>query len=142
VGAETVRKDNPRLTVRIGTGRPQPWRAVVTKSGKLPTRARLFTDAHRKRTLVYRRMSWRAILRDLHRRGVCRLLVEGGAQTAAGLIAAGKVNELIYHLSPDTAPGGSPRWPGWADPVPGIVRCRRLGKDVELRVLFPTNPVG
>ncbi len=70
------------------------------------------------------------------------MLVEGGAKTAAGLMAAGKVNELIYHLSPVIAPGGAPRWPGWADPGPGIVRCRGLGKDVELRVLFPTNPIG
>ena len=141
VGAETVRKDNPRLTLRSGGG-PQPWRVVVTRSGKLPARAKLFTDEHQRRTLVYRRKSWGAILSDLHRRGVCRLLVEGGAQTATGLKSAGRLNELIYHLSPDIAPGGAPRWLDWSNPLRGTVRCRGLGKDVELRVLFPPGPLG
>src|SRR6266567_426886 len=44
VGAETVRADNPRLTVRGVRGARQPWRVVLTRSGKLPKRARLFSD--------------------------------------------------------------------------------------------------
>jgi len=116
VGAETVRKDNPRLTVRIGAGRPQPWRAVVTKSGKLPGRAGIFTDAYRERTVVYRNRKWEDVLKDLHQRGVRRLLVEGGAKTAAGLMAAGKVNEVVLFFAPKTADQGHPRvadWAGW-----------------------------
>ena len=116
VGAETVRKDNPRLTVRIGTGRLQPWRAVVTKSGKLPGRAAIFTDAYRERTVVYRNRKWEDVLKDLHQRGVRRLLVEGGAKTAAGLMAAGKVNEVVLFFAPKTADQGHPRvadWAGW-----------------------------
>src|SRR5205814_9304382 len=38
VGAETVRTDNPRLTVRDICGARQPWRVVLTHSGKLPQR--------------------------------------------------------------------------------------------------------
>ncbi len=44
VGAETLRADNPRLTVRGVSGARQPWRVVVTRSGKLPKTARLFRD--------------------------------------------------------------------------------------------------
>ena len=44
VGAETVRADNPRLTVRGRRGATQPWRVVLTRSGNLPSRARLFRD--------------------------------------------------------------------------------------------------
>src|SRR2546427_7337389 len=41
IGAETLRIDNPRLTVR-GRGQvPQPMRVVMTRSGKLPQNARL-----------------------------------------------------------------------------------------------------
>src|SRR4029453_15032462 len=44
VGAETGRADNPRLTVRGVRGARQPWRVVLSRSGKLPQRARLFSD--------------------------------------------------------------------------------------------------
>ncbi len=100
VGAETVRKDNPRLTLRmVGVGE-QPWRVVVTRSGKLPQGAKLFRDRDKDRTLVYRRKTWSEVLKDLHRRGVSRLLVEGGAEVARGLIKSGKVNEAVIYLAP------------------------------------------
>lgn len=133
VGAETVRKDNPRLTVRIGKQRPQPWRAVVTRSGKLPGRAQIFTDAHHDRTVVYRNRSWEAVLQDLYRRGVRRVLVEGGAKTAAGLIAAGKVNEAVLFIAPETAEQGHPRvipWAGWEWRQASLTQA---GRDLCLR---------
>src|ERR1043166_4001662 len=43
VGAETVRADNPRLTVRGVRGARQPWRIVLTRSGKLPHQAHLLS---------------------------------------------------------------------------------------------------
>src|SRR6266699_3078584 len=41
IGAETVRADNPRLTVRGVRRARQPWRIVLTRSGKLPRSAHL-----------------------------------------------------------------------------------------------------
>ena len=126
VGAETVRRDNPRLTVRghfdilpnveTPAGR-QPWRVVVTRSGRLPKQAKIFTDAQRHRTLVYRGQGWSRILRDLWQRGVCRLLVEGGAKAAAGLIAAKKVHEAALFFAPEMTGGKTVRlgdWAGWS----------------------------
>jgi diaminohydroxyphosphoribosylaminopyrimidine deaminase/5-amino-6-(5-phosphoribosylamino)uracil reductase len=100
VGAETLRKDNPKLTVRKGRAGEQPWRVVVTRSGKLPKGANLFRDRQKERTLVYRRKKWSEVLKDLHRRGVSRMLVEGGAEVAEGLVKAGKVNEVVIYLAP------------------------------------------
>ena len=127
VGAETVRKDNPQLTVR-GTfrhsaesrnvGGAQPWRVVVTRSGKLPKGANLFRDRYQDRTLVYRRKKWSEVLKDLHRRGVSRLLVEGGAEVAESLVKAGKVNEVVIYLAPilvGERRKGLPQIEGWAD---------------------------
>jgi len=65
IGAETLRVDNPRLTVRgIRDGR-QPWRVVLTRSGNLPPRAHLFSDRQAARTLVYKRKRLAAVLYDL-----------------------------------------------------------------------------
>ena len=100
VGAETVRKDNPRLTVRMAGVGEQPWRVVVTRSGKLSKGAKLFRGRDKDRTLVYRGKTWSEVLKDLHRRGVSRLLVEGGGEVARGLIKSGKVNEAVIYLAP------------------------------------------
>jgi len=118
VGAETLRKDNPKLTVRKGRVGEQPWRVVVTRSGKLPKGANLFRDRYKDRTLVYRRKKWSEVLKDLHRRGVSRLLVEGGAEVAEGLVKAGKVNEVVIYLAPilvGERGKGLPQIEGWAD---------------------------
>lgn len=145
VGAGTIRQDNPRLTVRktfrhsaecrkvVGV---QPWRVVVTRSGKLPKGANLFRDRHKERTLVYRKKTWAEVLRDLHRKGVSRLLVEGGAEVGEGLVKAGKVNEVVIYLAPILAGGqgkGLPRvekWPnwGWRETI-----MSSAGKDMCLR---------
>ena len=118
VGAETLRKDNPKLTVRKGRVGEQPWRVVVTRSGKLPKGANLFRDRYKDRTLVYQRKKWSEVLKDLHRRGVSRLLVEGGAEVVVGLIKAGKVNEVVLYLAPilvGERGKGLPKIEGWAD---------------------------
>jgi len=118
VGAETLRKDNPKLTVRKGRVGEQPWRVVVTRSGKLAKGAHLFRDRNKERTLVYRRKKWSEVLKDLHRRGVSRLLVEGGAVVAGGLIKARKVNEVVIYLAPilvGERGKGLPKINGWAD---------------------------
>ena len=58
------------------------------------------------------------VLKDLHRRGVSRLLVEGGAEVAGGLIKAGKVNEVVIYLAPilvGELGKGLPRIEKWAN---------------------------
>ena len=132
VGAETVRTDDPRLTVRTKKVEVQPWRVVVTRSGKLPKGAKLFRDRHKARTLVYRRKKWSEVLQDLHRRGVSRLLVEGGLKTAESLLQHKKINELILHLSPLSGPGIGPRWRHVGHEIWRKVCFRRVGKDGEL----------
>jgi diaminohydroxyphosphoribosylaminopyrimidine deaminase / 5-amino-6-(5-phosphoribosylamino)uracil reductase len=144
VGAETVRQDNPRLTVRKAFRQSaecrnldgvQPWRVVVTRSGKLPKGANLFRDRHQDRTLVYRKKKWSEVLRDLYQRGVCRLLVEGGLETAKSLKQSKKIHELILHLSPWCGRGKGPRWRHVGYETWGQARFRPMGKDGELHFL-------
>ncbi len=61
-------------------GARQPWRVVLTRSGKLLCgKAHLFTDAHSAKTLVYQNKSLRAVLRDLGKQQITSVLIEGGA---------------------------------------------------------------
>jgi diaminohydroxyphosphoribosylaminopyrimidine deaminase/5-amino-6-(5-phosphoribosylamino)uracil reductase len=100
VGAETVRRDNPRLTVRGVRGARQPWRIVMTRSGNLPKDAHLFTDEHRERTLVYRGKSLRAVLRDLGKRQITSVMIEGGGGVLGEAFDRRLVQRAHFYVAP------------------------------------------
>ena len=100
VGAETVRADNPRLTVRGVQGARQPWRVVLTRSGSLPRRARLFCDRLTARTLVYRRKSLASVLKDLGKKNVTSVLIEGGGDVLGQALDARLIDKVQLYLGP------------------------------------------
>ena len=103
VGAETVRRDDPSL-LSHGRRNDDLLRVVVSRSGRLPPRAQVFTDG-RNPTLVYRDAL--AALRDLGRRGCLHVLCEGGLALATALADRGLVDEWITVLAPKVI-GGKP----------------------------------
>lgn len=109
IGAETLRQDDPALTLRPARpGKPQPWRVVLTRSGRLPEHARLFTDEFRERTVVIRGRGVEAVLRDLAGRGVVNLLVEGGGGVLAEFFAGGWVDQVVFYMAPLLCGAGRP----------------------------------
>ncbi len=104
VGGETARRDDPRLTVRLpggaAKGKLQPWRVVWTRSGKLSRRLHLFSDAHKKRTLVFRDRPLGQVLDELGAREVSHLLIEGGGRVLTEAFRAGLVNEVAFFIAP------------------------------------------
>jgi diaminohydroxyphosphoribosylaminopyrimidine deaminase/5-amino-6-(5-phosphoribosylamino)uracil reductase len=100
IGAETLRRDNPRLTVRGVPGARQPWRVVVTRSGRLPKDAHLFTGEHRERTLVYRSKSLRTVLRDLGRRQITSVLIEGGGSVLGEAFDRQLIQRVNFYIAP------------------------------------------
>ncbi|MEM1058994.1 MAG: bifunctional diaminohydroxyphosphoribosylaminopyrimidine deaminase/5-amino-6-(5-phosphoribosylamino)uracil reductase RibD [Verrucomicrobiota bacterium] len=104
VGAETVRADNPRLTVRLPqrrmAGKEQPWRVVMTRSGRLPKKCHLLTDEHLERTIVAQGPSLREVLAELASLDVVNVLLEGGGRLLGEAFAAGLVNELACFHAP------------------------------------------
>ena len=103
IGGETLRRDNPRLTVRGVPGRKgasQPWRVVLTRSGKLPSKSRIFNDIHKDRSLVYQGRSLRQVLRDLGRRGVVSALLEAGGDLTGRAFKAELVDEVRFYFAP------------------------------------------
>jgi diaminohydroxyphosphoribosylaminopyrimidine deaminase/5-amino-6-(5-phosphoribosylamino)uracil reductase len=124
VGAETARRDNPRLTVRLPgrRGKLQPWRVVVTRSGRLPRSLHLFSDLHRARTLVFRRRPLTAVVASLGARGVSHLLIEGGGKILTEAFRRGLVNEVAFFIAPALM-GTLPRA---LEKLPAPVRLREV----------------
>jgi diaminohydroxyphosphoribosylaminopyrimidine deaminase/5-amino-6-(5-phosphoribosylamino)uracil reductase len=136
VGAATVRIDNPRLTARNAQQARQPWRVVLTRSGKLPPQARLFTDRFAERTLVYRGKSLRTVLADLGKRNVTSVLLEGGGEVLGQALDAHLIDKVQVYLGPILTGGPVLAFPGrgadateHAAHLDGIA-YRRLGQNV------------
>jgi len=100
VGAETVRADNPQLTVRGVNRARQPWRVVLTRSGNLPRSARLFSDRWAAHTLVYKRVSLGDVLKDLGRRKVTCVLLEGGGDVLGQALDARLIDKVHFYVGP------------------------------------------
>lgn len=130
VGAETVRRDNPRLLVndearrkaRIERGESEyPLKVTVTARGELTPEAKFFTTGGAK--LVYCATStaedqagrlgdaaevqaagdppdFGVVLDDLGRRGVRRLMVEGGGSLHTRFLAEGLADEIQLAVAP------------------------------------------
>jgi diaminohydroxyphosphoribosylaminopyrimidine deaminase/5-amino-6-(5-phosphoribosylamino)uracil reductase len=125
VGSNTVLADDPVLDCRLpGLGQRSPVRIIVDSRLRLPLTARVVADARRVPTWIVtlggadaaRQEAFRgcgvelvavdtdgagtvdigAALGELARRGLTRVLVEGGAVLAASLLRAGLVDRLSW----------------------------------------------
>lgn len=168
VGIGTALADDPELTVRLAKGR-DPMRVVLDTDLRIPPAAKLLAHRSPKPTLVFhapdaaeaRRRSIAkdgvelvevpragggsglaldAVLRELGRRDVVRLLVEGGPRLHGALLESGLVGRAAVFVAPrivadaeapplalTVAPGARHIADAWslAD-----VRTKRLGPDV------------
>ena len=100
IGAATLRQDDPRLTIRGARETRQPWRVVLTRSGKLPREAHLFADRFAERTLVYRKKTLGQVLADLGRKEVTSVLIEGGGDVLGQAFDARLVDRVQFYLAP------------------------------------------
>jgi 5-amino-6-(5-phosphoribosylamino)uracil reductase len=133
VGAGTVRADNPRLLVRSERRRaervarglpPSPARVVLTRGRDLDPGAAVFAGEPAPLLLGG---ALPDVLAELGRRGVRRLLVEGGASVLTALLTAELVDELRLAVAPVfVGDPGAPRLLG--GPASGA-RLRLLGVD-------------
>lgn len=116
VGAGTIRKDNPLLTLRDSTLEPgrkeQPWRVILARSGKLPEDAHVFTDEFKDRTLVVRDLALPDVLQSLGQRGVVTVLIEGGADVLGQAFRDQVVDEVAWYVAPLICGSGLPALAG------------------------------
>jgi riboflavin-specific deaminase-like protein len=157
VGASTVVADDPRLTVRRVAG-DHPVRVVLDTRGTVPASRRLFVDgaaptlwlrpadaavpapaSSRVEVIPLPEVAQAdlpaAVLALLHRRGLRRVLVEGGGITVSRFLAAGCLDRLHVSVAPLIIGSGRPSFT-----LPAVARldqalrprCRhfKLGEDM------------
>lgn len=100
IGAETLRRDDPRLTTRGIRNARQPWRVVLSRSGKLPRAAHLFSDRFAHRTLVFAGKTLRQVLNELGRREITSVLIEGGGDIFGQAFDARLVDKIQFYFAP------------------------------------------
>ncbi|MDD4351650.1 MAG: bifunctional diaminohydroxyphosphoribosylaminopyrimidine deaminase/5-amino-6-(5-phosphoribosylamino)uracil reductase RibD [Candidatus Gracilibacteria bacterium] len=99
VGANTVRRDNPHLTLHGAKGR-QPWRIILDRSGRTAKTVHLLNDKFKDRTLILSEKDLRKVLSKLSSKGISSVLVEGGAQIYNSFLQAGLVDEILIFTAP------------------------------------------
>jgi diaminohydroxyphosphoribosylaminopyrimidine deaminase/5-amino-6-(5-phosphoribosylamino)uracil reductase len=112
VGAETVRADDPQLTVRGFRGAKQPWRIVLSRSGRLPRGSRLFTDRFAARTLVYREKRLDLLLKELGAREITSVLIEGGGDILGQALDQHLIDKVQIYVAPMFTGGPTLAFPG------------------------------
>jgi diaminohydroxyphosphoribosylaminopyrimidine deaminase/5-amino-6-(5-phosphoribosylamino)uracil reductase len=135
VGAGTVRRDDPQLTVRDVEG-DSPRRIVL---GEVSNEARVNPCTQWRGSLV-------DLLDELGGQDVLQLLVEGGPTVAASFHREGLINQYVLHLAPALSGGndGLGVFEGagiatMADLWRGhIVSTQQLGDDLE--IIIESNP--
>lgn len=112
VGAETVRIDNPRLTIPGSRGTKQPLRVILSRSGSLPRDAKVFRDRFARRTVVYRNKSLEAVLKDLGQKEVTSVLIEGGGEILGQALDRHLIDKLHIYVGPIFTGGPVLAFPG------------------------------
>ncbi|MEE1929576.1 dihydrofolate reductase family protein [Streptomyces sp. TRM 70351] len=172
IGAGTMRADNPRLLVnseerraaRVAEGRPAyPVKVTVTATGNLDSGLNfwhhggdklVYTTEDRASALKERlaglaevvstgpEIDFGALLDDLGRRGVRRLMVEGGGQVHTAFLSQGLADELHMAVAPLlVGQSDAPRflhpavYPGGPTRRMRLAEARTVGDVVLLRYL-------
>ena len=128
VGAGTVDRDDPQLTVRHVSG-PNPVRVVLDPSARLDVSRRVFTDGAAPTLVVHADgldapapgnaeilrvpidaagLNLGVLLEQLRERGLACVFVEGGGSTVSRFIEAGFVDRLHVAIAPIVTGRGRP----------------------------------
>ncbi len=126
IGAETLRCDNPRLTLkseelvqsRLAEGRtPEPHKVIISRSGYIDPELRLFGSAYRNiivfseverpeleavaEVIVEPKISAALVVSELEKRGLHNIFVEGGAQILRMFLRENIAHALRLAVNPE-----------------------------------------
>ena len=147
VGGNTLRMDNPALTIRkpyreIPAVKKQPWRIVMTNDAStLPDTAKVFTDKDAERTIIRENVGdLRAMLHALYvEYGIVNLMLECGGNLLRLFLQEGLINEWVQIITPRLTGGPDLMVPGYFMPDERKFVQEEMipsGKDIILRGLI------
>jgi diaminohydroxyphosphoribosylaminopyrimidine deaminase / 5-amino-6-(5-phosphoribosylamino)uracil reductase len=156
VGIGTALADDPRLTARVADAR-DPIRIVVDSKLRLPAKAKLLAKGARvivatcAKGAVKGAETWRfkptksgrvpldQLATRLGKEGITSVLVEGGGELHAALLAADLADELAIYVAPIVVGGAAPSWVGGGGVAKLVdakrfrfVGSERLGDDLKV----------
>ena len=108
-------------------------RIVWSRSGKIPKKSKLLTDAHRARTLVFTGVTLRKVLQELGKRSISSVLIEGGGHTLGEAFKRNLVDEVRFFIAPVIQGGNIPAVSGHISPAHlDNVTYKKIGSDVMI----------
>ena len=136
IGAGTVNKDNPSLTVRLTDGR-NPHRIILDSALTLKTDKKLFTRNNDRKTIVitsrnnekkrkvkklqsfgvnvifakedkFGNLNLKNVLKELARNQIASVLVEGGSRVFSSFIRSNLYDDIFLFISPKIIGNGIP----------------------------------
>jgi diaminohydroxyphosphoribosylaminopyrimidine deaminase / 5-amino-6-(5-phosphoribosylamino)uracil reductase len=176
VGIRTVLADNPRLTTRLSGKRGKdPHRIVLDSRLRIPLNARVLSQSssattfiattrkaprgkirklHDKGAVVLvlpdqnNRVNLKSLMKELGRRGMTSLMIEGGAEVNASALQSGLVDKLIWFVAPKLMGGKEAlgviggKSPEKLKETLSVryVRCRKVGDDLMIEGYLGSEP--
>ena len=146
---ETVRRDNPSLTVRssrISEEKEQPLRVVLTKSGLDQSQWKLFNDEYKNRTRIFEDIKLRDVLTQLSRNeGVNTVMLECGGSLMGAFLDLNLIDEFMIFYAPMVT--GGPHCAIGGNGISGLEErwglenpsVEQIGNDLCLRGLVSTK---
>ncbi|NVB81038.1 MAG: bifunctional diaminohydroxyphosphoribosylaminopyrimidine deaminase/5-amino-6-(5-phosphoribosylamino)uracil reductase RibD [Kofleriaceae bacterium] len=138
VGVDTVIADDPRLSARL-PGARDPVRVVVDSMLRTPPSSQLLPRKKGPRTIIAttsrapaakenalvkagaevwrfdagtKRVPLKYLAMELADQGILSVLVEGGGEVHASLLASGLADEVVLYIAPKLVGGPAPSWVG------------------------------
>jgi diaminohydroxyphosphoribosylaminopyrimidine deaminase/5-amino-6-(5-phosphoribosylamino)uracil reductase len=159
VGAETVRVDDPQLTVRPEKkGMRNPVRIIVAGKRSIPTSAKIFNNAHKERVIYVTNASLPLIRKNklqeigvevllvkykkgkvnlpllmdtLGKMKITSIMIEGGSEISGNALQEKLIDKLIYFLAPKIIGGKNAPGPVGGQ---GIARIRDFIEVKEMSI--------
>lgn len=148
-GGNTVRKDAPRLTVRLpdrASGLRQPKRVILTRDrDSLPKEVGIVQDPE---TIIYEEGSLKEALRDLGSQGVNTVLIEAGGALLGAFCDEKLVDEVVIFYAPLLTGGEAMAVSGeGAKSLEAVLRLEQvqytqIGDDLMMRGEISRSPAG
>ncbi len=132
IGAETLRRDNPRLSLKSDELRekrlcedraPEPHKVIVSRRGAIDRSLRIFSSPYRNiiifseiarpeleglaEVIVAEQITAELVVTELESRGLYTIMVEGGAQILSLFLGSGCVDALRIAVNPSIEVGDS-----------------------------------